>query len=378
VNIAPPHLDGGTKLSLKTAMDTWHPELRSLASRRGCLPVTISLPATDGTSVTAMVRRAEGGGVSLIFEEEAQVNLYRGHVNLIAKSEALWTSSVEDWLRTWLGRTSEWLCGSPCRSLADAVALGWTVAHVECAADFTGLVFRDGDQALFTGRGEKRDMRSGGFRLDGTIETFDVGQRGRGRLAVSTHDKDQALRVKRGVTAAGSFYAPTWREHGWDGVAPIRRVEVRASGGALHLHTADGEVIDLREIASLLDPANLHALWRHATTKIHLVQRPTTVTPTFRARRAPIDPRWVAVQRAASYEGGRIFRVSRAPARRLAMMDLRDRTRRALERAIAPLASRLGLAPSAVERLAREQVRAMFDVRTLGPCGAEERSRDVS
>jgi hypothetical protein len=366
VNIAPPHVDGGTTLSIKTSRESWCGELRSIARHRGRLPVTTSLTTSAGDAFTASLKRMENGGVSLIFDGEAQLDLHRsGHVNLIAKAEALWTSTVEDWLTTWLVRASEWLCGPACSSLADAVALGWRVSKLEVAADFTGVVFRDGDQALFTGHGRKGDVRSEGFRFDASVETINVGRRGRGRLSVSTHDKTQAVRKTHRCQAEESFYAPTWVAHGWNRADPIRRVEARASGGALHLYTEDGELLDLREPMALLDPAKLHSLWRYATTRVRLAERPTGASSSFRARRAPVDPRWIAVQNAAPVDGPRIFRVRRAPARELAMKELEERTRRDVERSLAGLASRLGLPPRTVERVAHQLVRALRDHRSV-------------
>lgn len=258
-------------------------------------------------------------------------------------------------------RASEWLCRATGPSLADAVPLGWKVSKVELAADFVGLHFRDGDQAFFTGHGRKGDVRSEGFRFDASVETINVGRRGRARLSVSTHDKSQAVRKTHRCQPEGSFYTPTWVAHGWNRAAPIRRVEVRGSSGALHLYTEDGELLDLRKPIARLDPAKLHALWRHATTKVRLVQRPTVPSSSFRARRAPIDPRWIAVQNAAPVDGPRVFRVGRAPARELSMMELVERTRRGVERSVAGLASRLGLPPETLERFARDVVRAIRD-----------------
>lgn len=359
-NIAPPHIDGGTTLSLKAAKERWVRELQELLPL-STLPKLLTLTDANGDPVTAEVRRHDRG-VSLIFPHNAQLDVYPrgGHINLIAKAESLWTSSFREWATRWAANVSLWVLSTPCPTLGDAETLGWKVRNLELAADFTGLVFGNGDQGLFTGRGKKLDIRSSGFRPDGTIETVQIGGRGRGRLSLATEDKSQAVKANHGCEPSESFYAPTWREYGWDGISNIRRVEVRANGAALVIRNDDGEVFDLTAPAALADETLLHKFWRHATTAICLVQRPADELRKLRVRTAPLDPRWVAVQNAATDDGTRTFRVRRAPARRLAIKEQIEKTFRDVKRGTASLASSLGLSSGVLSQLVREHLRAVF------------------
>jgi len=357
-------LDGGTELSIKTRSSRWNLELQQLACCPGPLPSLVSLGLADGANVVAAVRRHKNGGISLIFEGEAQLDVYHwnGHVNLTVKAEALWREGMEQWLATWLPRVTRWVLGEDCPSATQASAFGWRVSKVELAADFTGLHFFDGDQGLFTGKGRKRRIDSEGFKENGEIETLEIGTRGSNRLMLATHDKSQAIRNRLGCEPDASFYAPTWIKNAWDGVAVVRRVEVRASGRALLIRSRDGELLDLREPSALLDRRLHHAFWRYATKAVRLVQRSAASKGASRKRHAKQDPRWVAVQNAAHEDEGYYFRQRQAPTRRLATEQLVQRTSRKVSLGIAPLASWLGHPHDVIERKVHEFMRILLDI----------------
>lgn len=339
--IAPPTVDGFTSFKLLVSEQQWAEPLRHLVAAgasggRNALPPTIDLADADGVVCTAIVRRGNHGGVSLEFSEEAQLDLYdkSGCAVLITKANALWSLGLEEWMTTWIDRVSWLLLSVRCPSPKDAALLGWKTSRLELCADFTGLQFFDPDLTCFVGAcGRAKRIDSKGFKVDASVETIELGKRGRHALAIATHNKTQKLRVDA-VRPEASVYSPTWRAHGWDGKSIIRRVEVRAAGRALVLvgSTAPTERIDLGEPAALLDESILRAFWREATQRFRLVTPPSRGTD---LRHQPVDSRWVAVQQAGRDALAQRFIVDRSEVRRLDLAELREREHRLLIKVLA-------------------------------------------
>jgi hypothetical protein len=280
---------------------------------------------------TAKVYRAKSGpGINVIFEHHAQLCLFPhlGLVTLEAKADALWRDGVEAWMTTWFDRVTRWLKGQPCPSPAHARDLGWSTHRLELAADFTELRFYVQDVQMFdVGHGEIRLVESKGRKSDGQVESVYIGKRGKNRLAVSTHDKTQALTAKKRKPEK-SVYAPTWRKHDWDGIAIIRRVEARAHGDALRLRATDGSglTLDMTDPVSLLDHALLGAFWLHATTTRTCLKEPCG---------DGTDPRWLAVQAAGGVQQQvRFAQVPRDETRRLDLAERRELAEREARRAV--------------------------------------------
>lgn len=346
--VSPPHPDGGTSFKIAAPRAGWNPKLEALAvhlDRGAKLPKTVDLIDADGVCLTARVRRGgKGNALSLIFEGEAQLILFprTGVAVLEAKAASLWVRGVERWMESWFDRATFFLTGARCTSPASAHGLGWATYRLELAADFVGLVLSKDDSELFTNaKGGARLVSSKGSKRRGIAETMNVGERGKNSLAVSTHDKTQAIRSKRGKRKTGepgdSVYQATWRANDWDGEANIRRVEARAHGRALHLRATDGTPdLDLRDPVSLLDDAELGAFWLHATTtRTRLVIE----RPGVPLRKCPTDPRWRAVQAA----GGQlsVTRYKQVPPderMRLHRADRLHRTQEEVARALGRLA----------------------------------------
>jgi len=76
----------------------------------------------------------------------------------------------------------------------------------------------------------------------------------------------------------------------------VRRVELRVNRRGLRFTAQDGTKVNLTDPAALADTARLAQLWAHHTHRVRLVLPTAT-----RLHRAELDPRWVAVQGAASW-----------------------------------------------------------------------------
>lgn len=339
--IGPPTVDGFTSFKLLVNEDRWAESLRQLVAAsasggRNALPATIDLADAHGEVCTAIVRYGDHGCVSIEFSDEAQLDLYakQGFAVLITKANALWSLGLAEWMTTWFDRASYLLTGLRCRSPKDAALLGWKTSRLELCADFTGLQFFDPDLTCFVGAcGGAKRIDSKGFKLDASVETIELGKRGRHALALETHNKTQKLGVD-GVRPEASVYSPTWRGHGWNGKSVVRRVEIRAAGRSLLLvgSTHTTEPLDLREPESLLDKPLLHAFWRQATQRFRLVTPPNGGTD---LRHQPVDPRWGAVQNAGGDALAQRFVVDRSEVRRLDLAELQERERRLLVKVLA-------------------------------------------
>lgn len=345
VNIAPPQPDGGTSFRCGSEVTGWPSQLqRLLTLRTANLPAEVTLTCGDGSTITAIVKAGHrhGGRVKLLFAGEAQLDLYpNGDVYLEADAHGLWTAGFEAWLTTWLERASLWFLGASCPSPAHARAFGWSTWKLELAADFTGFALYIEDMPQFIGRAKPVLVGSEGFK-DGQVETVTCSKRRRHCLSVSIHDKSQALAKVGKVRADQSVYYATWKAHGYDGSSRIRRVEVRASGDALHLHSskrcrkqeAAASELDLRDPAALLDPQALGRFWRHGTEKYRLAA--PAANKKVRAR--PTDPRWEAVQAAGGTDEGVEYAVvDRESASRLSIDHLVAQAERSVAREQAKL-----------------------------------------
>ncbi|MBL0197183.1 MAG: hypothetical protein IPQ09_23735 [Myxococcales bacterium] len=381
--IAPPTVDGGTAFKLERApADLWRVELRELVAlvRGGkALPPTVTFTDADGVILTAHLLRGNSGAVTLTFADGAQLELYGwgGFAVLIAKASVVWSGALRDWMTTWFDRASWLLAGSQCPDPESAAALGWRTRNLELCADFTGLEFVEGDVGRFVGpRGGAKRIDSHGFKPHGSVETIELGKRRRDALSIGTHDKTQKLRRDK-QQPAQSVYSPTWHRHGWDGVARVRRVEVRANGRALRLRGAHPPVtLDLTNPATLLDDRALGQFWRHATRRLRLVG-PGRFGNATDLRHAPTDPRWVDVQEVGGPALPGILVVDRTEARRLEGAELRRRDGSALVKA---LARSVGRSPApdlqaGIERVVAEAV-VHPDFKNL-VAAARERRYDV-
>jgi hypothetical protein len=117
--------------------------------------------------------------------------------------------------------------------------------------------------------------------LEVTGFTFAPGNPQMGRIYVkSTELLLPGREVKREIEHA------LWRHAGWDGLAPVTRAEFQHRGVFL-------DEIQLRDPAQLL--ASLDAVWQRDTTWLRMVHH--AHAKSTRAYRAPLDPRWEAVQR---------------------------------------------------------------------------------
>jgi hypothetical protein len=352
--IAPPRLDGGTAFVLVAPWDGWHPELRRVVEDvRRSAPgrTTRSTMALDSPSGERLLFDVipEGNHVALVAEGRAQIDLFahQGRAVLRATAAELEAVGFEAW-GAWFDRATWWIKGARCAGPREARSAGWATRNIELASDFAGLAFYSSDPQLFTNaRGRARRVDSEGFASDGTIETLNIGKRGSNAVAVSTHDKTAVL-LKDGIDPASSVYSLTWKQRGWSGER-VRRVEVRARGSALRAEDKrTGEVIDLSDPAALLDAETLGRFWRYATTK----RTRLVLSTTSRVRRAPTDPRWVAVQDAGGCDDGARFQQAPRDRLRLTVAEKLARDEQQLARSVRRVAVLAG-AHDAAELLPR-------------------------
>lgn len=352
--IAPPTIDGGTAFVLEAEASRWCPELRALLTLRDrvgwkSMPKTVTLHNEDGEVFAAIVRRGKHGEVTLEFRDDAQLNLFDrgGFVVLLTKADALWREGLATWMNSWFDLASWLVLGNRCSSPEHAFDLGWRTKKVELCADFTGLRLGHQDVHRFVGGSRKNGagaINSHGYRANGAMETIESSKRSRDALTVGTHNKTQKLGDDK-ILPVDSVYAPTWAAHGYDGKSEIRRVEVRAAGTSLHLTersnadpTGAKATLDLRPPASLLRRSALLLLWRHATTRRFRLALPPKQGSDLRHQ--PVDPRWVAVQRAGGEARTPRLVVDRSDVRRLSLAALRAR---AFQRLVRHLARAAGL-----------------------------------
>ena len=319
---APPTIDGGTSFVLRTRPSDWSPEVRQLAERvwtpegRGpSFPKNLSVLGPDGMDVRFGVI-AEARRLVLTAEGRAAIAWSRDRVTVTAVAEELWTAGFAAWAMVWLNCATFLATGGgrTLLGLDEAAQLGWSTKNVEIAADFGGLVLTERDPKLFVGvrPGKSRTISSrtdaAGFAPNGRVDAIDTFETSSRRLpngtAMNTHLKTALLKKRRSLES--SAYAATWKANGWNG-EEVRRVEARASGAALKLGTADGEVLDLQDPAALSDGSKLRAFFGHVVGRFRLIEARRDGGVPARRATAPTDPRGVAVQAAAGDAGAATF-----------------------------------------------------------------------
>ena len=207
-------------------MERWIEPLRELSqllTTGGRLPSTVTLVDGDGVIVTGAVSRIRSAhAFDVLFPGLAQLHFFplRNLVQLEVKADGIWSLGVEGWMTRWLDRASLFVTAKRCPDVDEAWLLGWSLDRLELAADFSGLAFSNDDVQLFTSKSKKELVRSGPGEELGEVETIYIGQRGRDRLALTTHDKSKLLR-REGGTPSTSVYAPVWQANGWNGVDPF-------------------------------------------------------------------------------------------------------------------------------------------------------------
>ncbi|MCP4496860.1 MAG: hypothetical protein GY825_08780, partial [Phycisphaeraceae bacterium] len=186
-----------------------------------------------------------------------------------------------------------------------ARVLGWKMTGVEICSDFEGLDFRREDARSFVGIKTTGNIDG---EADGTpstevfgsdsenAETILVGNRA-SPVSICVYDK--SLQIEKAKGGDRSHYQAAWLNGGWDGQTSIRRVEMRITGLGLTMERRDtGEVLDLRDPATVADPVAMATAWSWTTFRKRLVHRGSS----SRATRCRVDSRWFLVQHAAENE----------------------------------------------------------------------------
>lgn len=170
---------------------------------------------------------------------------------------------------------------------------GSRVRRLDLAADIGGWSVRDIDDRAFVKSSRAKLDRDRGVELDKSDSPvqrrFRRGEHVTGYsicpgnpIMCVIYDKREELTIKPDKRAAEEH---RWREAGWDGAAPVTRVEFRFRSLVLHeLGARDG----LNAFRQKLD-----ALWRYASRWwLRLVE----LGAATRLSRCPVTPEWAAVQ----------------------------------------------------------------------------------
>lgn len=229
-----------------------------------------------------------------------RVNTETRECHIQLKAKALWAWGWEDAASKYVGLAT-WMMRGVFVDVWDAHRYGWSVTGIELCADFEDLRFVREDAPHFIGGRLSGDYNPGdpietwgaseGDHHDGTpVETIMVGRRTTSPVSLCIYDKRRQIQsVKAGD---GSTYHPAWTAAGWDGVAGVTRVELRATGRALELENDEtGEVIDLRTPRSLCSRSTVDAAWYVLCAK----RRLTVPGSATRRERRDTDPRWAYV-----------------------------------------------------------------------------------
>jgi hypothetical protein len=307
--VAALQVDGATSIIAKAGEAGWHPDVQDelRAAHRGA---TVRLPDPSGPDPIALaVKRNYGPHLHLHVAGRVTIKINGQHetVEVIAAKEELWTGGgFGAWADTWLRLASYWFLDQPWSGLANAAALGWRVHNLEVASDFIGLSIELADTVNFKSPSTIMVINPA------KCETVQVGSRGRGAISMSVHDKHEQIRKVHEVEPTDSIYGAHWCNNGWNRVRRIRRVELRADGHALKFKdTGTGQVFDLTNPAALLDRDALAHLW-HEGTRRHRLDLPAQGIG--KGKKAPTDPRWIAVQSVANVSGvGRSVHLRPAP-----------------------------------------------------------------
>jgi hypothetical protein len=229
-----------------------------------------------------------------------------------ARARELWRGGAgawgwERWLSVWLRAVTR-LVGLPCTdgpvlalSGGDGLwqpgwqpGLYWRVTTLEMCADFAGFVWLRTDPFCFVGGRTVGEIWRWGVGGKQALETICVGKRSTAPLSTCLYDKTKEMRLSAdGSTEA---YEVVHREHGWNGVDRVMRVEFRLRGEALtYNNKVTGEMLCARDPAAITQTA-LRSWWAALTSKKRIIV-PDTAS---RRERCVLDWRWTAVQAAVS------------------------------------------------------------------------------
>lgn len=172
------------------------------------------------------------------------------------------------------------------------------VRRVDVCADFAGFALESIDEgAILVRKGRARKAKYtqlASYSKANRRTGFEIGH---GDVVARIYDKTEELKGQDDAKREEEH--ARWKAAGWDGEAPVTRVEFQLRGGVLaelkERDTGDGE---LRERRTLRDPAALFAslddVWSYCTQRwVRLIVEGTSA----RRSRCREDRRWAAVQR---------------------------------------------------------------------------------
>ncbi len=223
-----------------------------------------------------------------------ELNVETGTMSIQAKAKALWAHGWTVWCSTFLGLGS-WWAGGELHDMGGAAAAGWRVTGVELCCDFIDVPWRIKDVGRFLTPGRSTQGLRNAFKRGGDpdlVDTIEIGKRSSNVSWCLYRKTTQILQAKDGDE---STYASTWEAGGWDGEEEVTRVELRLTKRALTLEGSGGDVLELRDPATLGDRHNLALAWVSHTSSYWL---PLDDGHT-RATNSECDPRWEVVQAAA-------------------------------------------------------------------------------
>lgn len=390
--VAPVMVDGGTRFALEVDPTGWLPAPEGWAGPRppdgfvaivdalrapstriqdaeerqrgGCV---VRLPLSNGEHVHARaeIRGTRREQLTLYFEDLAfvRIGLESGQVRMELKAKGLWAEGYGALAARMLDRVLWWTTGLRC-TLATAhdpaatgrydapawehggAPLGWRMTGLEICSDFVGMEFAEADMSSFVGFKAAEIIRT--FVRDGELETLNLGTRA-SPISLCIYDKTEQVDVVK--NGDDSTYRAAWNDNGWDGQAPIRRVEFRVTGRALKIvHTGTGEVLDFTNPALLADRAARAQLWAALCSGKRLIVRENAT----RVERCDLDQRWLVVIAASKRPFSSAYRQHRT-AQRDTWREAESRARRDLLRAasrFAALHDQTDLSPALAMRFA--------------------------
>ncbi|OGS01710.1 MAG: hypothetical protein A2V88_04355 [Elusimicrobia bacterium RBG_16_66_12] len=319
----PPEARTWAALLADSARELSAEEERSIAASGGRL----ALLEVGGTSEIGIlsVSGMRRSIIRLAFRDrcELRVNRETGAARIEFRAKLLWRGDWRAEITRWLDGLA-WALGLS-GLVGDGDACAWECTRLELACDFIDLPITAIDRPAVQTRSKvsihdttRTDDPDPDDDPDPEIETLAIGSRA-SACSISVYDKTLQVNIaRRGENAPN--YVAAWQAGGWVGaigddgrlVGPaIRRVEVRLKDRALELIDAEEErgtqatSWNLRTPARMMSRDALAVAWRWATTDVHrlvLLRCEKTGEDFTRRRRAPTDPRWEAVQKAASLE----------------------------------------------------------------------------
>ena len=256
-----------------------------------------------------------------------RLHVERHEVAVQLKARGLWSEGYARIADRWLGTILWWVTGEEC-SLSEAHSRGWVTTGAEICADFVGLRFTADDRHAFVGFSKSQLIRQ--IDKGDELATLQIGNR-TNPVSLCIYDKDSQIEEVKG--GDDSTYRETHRRHGWDGESQRRRVEWRLSGRGLEfVSSQDGEVLDLRNPATLADQTKLDQVWAVLCAKKRLID----IGSSTRRERCAVDKRWSVVasvvDRPAVSSDWRQLRIPQADAHQEAVRRSRRDALRALDR----------------------------------------------